>query len=175
MAVSAALVVHGEGERATGFLPSPRAATLRVRAANPPRRAPLLRTAPESALPSRWDSREHGWVSSVKNQGHVGACWAFAALATVETQLLKVGGGERHFSPKNMVNMSASPYSYNDGGNSDLAAGYLLRWSGPVDERNDPYVTTTVGWEAAAKPALVSELHIHDVAWIPPLDGTAES
>ena len=175
MAVSAALVVHGEGERATGFLPSPRAATLRVRAANPPRRAPLLRTAPESALPSRWDSREHGWVSSVKNQGHVGACWAFAALATVETQLLKAGRGERHFSPRNMVNMSASPYSYNDGGNSDLAAGYLLRWSGPVDEQNDPYTSTTSGWEAAARPALMSELHIHDVAWIPPLDGTAES
>ena len=169
------LSAYGDGGRATGFMPSPRTGTLRVREATVTRRSPLLRSTPESALPAKWDARDYGWVSSVKNQGQVGSCWAFAALATIETQLLKSGMGERDFSERNMVNMAASPYSYEEGGNNSLAAGNLLRWSGPVDERNDPYTPTTNQWDAAAKPTFRSELHIHDVVWIAPLDGTDAS
>ena len=169
------LFAYADGEHATGFLPSPRTETLHVREAMATRRSPLLKSSPESALPAKWDARDYGWVSSVKNQGQVGSCWAFAAIATIETQLLKSGMGERDFSERNMANMAASPYTYEDGGNDELAAGYLLRWSGPVDERNDPYTPTTNQWNAAAKPTFRSELHIHDVVWIAPLDGTDAS
>lgn len=170
-----AVSAYGDGERATGFMPSRRAETLRVREAATKSRPPLLKSSPESALPTKWDARDYGWVSSVKNQGQVGSCWAFAAIATIETQLLKSGMGERDFSERNMANMAASPYTYEDGGNNDLAAGYLLRWSGPANEENDPYTPNTNKWEAAANPVLMSELHIHDVVWIAPLDGTEAS
>jgi len=169
------LSAYGDGEHATGFVPSPHAERLRVRRAVAPRRSPLLRSSPESALPSTWDSRDYGWISPVKDQANIGSCWAFAAIATIETQLLKSGAGERDFSERNMVNMAASIYSYNEGGSSEVATGYLMRWSGPVNEENDLYTPTTNEWEAAPNPTLRSELHIHDVVWIDPLDGTTAS
>lgn len=140
------------------------------------RRAPLARTGDAAtSLPSRWDSREKGWVSSVKSQGSFGTCWAFASLATLETQLLRKGLAEPDFSEKNLVNLSASSLSFNDGGNFDTAAGCLLRWSGPVTEANDPYVTGPTIWTDHPSPALAAEVHVRDVVWIPRLDGSPES
>ena len=162
-----------DAPRTTGFRPSPGAETLIARKLEPVRRASLLRTASEEdPLPSFWNSCSNGWISSVKNQGNLGTCWAFASLATLETQLLKAGKGVRDFSEKNMVNMAASSANFYDGGNMDLAAGYLLRWSGPVDETKDVYVGSSVTWKNNPSPVLMSEMHIQNVAWISPLDGT---
>ena len=161
----------------TGFIPPARGETLRVREISGTRRhAPLARTGDvATGLPSRWDSREKGWVSSVKSQGSFGTCWAFASLATLETQLLRKGLAEPDFSEKNLVNLAAASLSFNDGGNFDTAAGYLLRWSGPVAEANDPYVTGPTIWTDYPSPALAAEVHVRDVVWIPRLDGTPES
>ena len=137
------------------------------------RRAPLLRSTPDE-LPEYWNSASNGWVTSVKDQKKLGNCWAFAALAVVETQLLKSGRGEYDFSEKNLAKLSAMSGYYGDGGFANSAAGYLLRWSGPVAETDDPYVGTEDEWVATDSPALPSKLHIQDVVWIPELDGTEE-
>ena len=39
-------------------------------------------------IPSRYDLRDYGRISSVKNQGISGPCWAFAALASMESNYL---------------------------------------------------------------------------------------
>ena len=43
----------------------------------------LLCVSVSNALPSRYDLRDYGRVSSVKNQGIPGPCWVFAALGAM--------------------------------------------------------------------------------------------
>lgn len=39
---------------------------------------------PARDLPTRWDWREHNGMTSAKNQGNCGSCWAFAAVGVLE-------------------------------------------------------------------------------------------
>ncbi|MGN1044828.1 MAG: carboxypeptidase regulatory-like domain-containing protein [Candidatus Methanomethylophilaceae archaeon] len=44
-----------------------------------------------SDLPSSYDLRDYGLVTSVKDQGNYNTCWAFAFISCVETNLIKKG------------------------------------------------------------------------------------
>ena len=109
--------------------------------------------APFSILPSSYDARAYNYISSVKNQGSNGLCWAFAAYGIVESNLLKSTQGERDLSELHM-GYATSDHSGNTqgysrtpggGGNRVYAASYLMRGSdlsGTVAEANDPYITS---------------------------------
>jgi len=51
-----------------------------------------------------WSSK----VTSVKNQGSCGSCWAFSATATLESHALITGKGNHNFSEQQLVDCSRS-------------------------------------------------------------------
>jgi len=60
-------------------------------------------------LPASWDWREKGVVSSVKDQGHCGSCWAFASTATLESHLAIATGSLEVLSPQQLVSCAPNP------------------------------------------------------------------
>ncbi len=90
------------------------------------------------ALPSRFDWREAGKVTPVKNQGACGSCYAFAAIAALESRVLIVEDSTFDFSENNVKECEWYESSC-DGGNNWLVANYLTT-AGSVLESCDPYV-----------------------------------
>lgn len=172
----AAIALPDAGEDASpigcamGFRPPRRAASMpNPDAATGKKVRSLLKTSP---LPAAWNSCDQGWISPVRNQLNIGACWAFATYATLEAQLRKAAGdqGAYDLSEKNMVNLHGYSYGPNNGGTYDMAAAYLLRWGGAVAETNDVFVGTIKEWTPS--PALAPIVHVQNVVWVPPLDGS---
>lgn len=101
-------------------------------------------------IPTRYSLVEDGFVTSVKNQGANGNCWAFSALAVLESCILKAGGNVVDLSENNLKNLITlySDYGYdkvvNDGGNFKMALAYLASWLGPILEQDDPYDANSV-------------------------------
>lgn len=90
-----------------------------------------------SIYPVKYDLREKGRTTVVKNQGSLGTCWASAAVGALETSLLP----EEHlqFSVDHMTLKNSFRQTQNDGGEYTMGMAYLLAWQGPVYEADDPY------------------------------------
>ncbi|MFC0876551.1 C1 family peptidase [Saccharicrinis sp. FJH2] len=98
-------------------------------------------------LPEAFDLRDvngTNYISSVKDQGIYGTCWAFAASASLESYWLKLGLPEVALSVRNFANCHGFEWSPFDGGNAFIASAYLTRLSGPVYESADPYSNMNV-------------------------------
>jgi len=106
------------------------------------------------SLPSRWDWREHGKVTSVGDQGACGACYAFASIGNIESKLLIDGAGTYDFSENNakecnwpelndLEDPPGRPWGSCDGGNYDMMASFFSQ-KGTVLELCDPYVAKDV-------------------------------
>ena len=96
-------------------------------------------------LPSSYDLRLLNQVTPVKSQGNGGNCWAFAAIAALESCILKATGQEYDLSEENVKNLMAlySDYGWkmetNTGGYDKMGVGYLTGWLGPVYDVDDVY------------------------------------
>ena len=91
------------------------------------------------ALPSKYDLRDYGWVSPVKDQGAAGACMSFSTMGAIESTWMKQGYGTADLSEHNLATCHGFELGINDGGNFSMATAYLTRLSGPVTEASDPY------------------------------------
>ena len=120
-----------------------------------------------SDIPSRYDLRDLGQVSSVKAQGSGGNCWSFAALSALESSILKATGIEHDLSEENMKNIMAKYSEYgwdmetNVGGYQKMAVGYLTSWLGPVNDSSDIY-----NYNSLLSPILPGLFHIQNVLYL---------
>lgn len=118
-----------------------------------------------SILPEKYDSREDGILSEIRNQNPWGTCWAFATLGAMEASLVKNGiveSGQVDLSEGHLANFTYNTgydrlgYANGDtititttttpavnplniGGNAARAAMRLMNWQGAAAEDSYPY------------------------------------
>lgn len=121
-----------------------------------------FQTMGESAIPSSYDSRSKGLVTSVKNQGFTSNCWAFSAISVLETSSIAAGYtqqkstdfSESHLAwfSYNTLSLDVNDPNYGEGMTDDsyLRGGNyygvvcaLSRWAGVADGTNEPSIYPT--------------------------------
>ncbi len=93
-------------------------------------------------FPSRFDLRESGDITAIRNQSVCGACYSFAALGNIESRMLVDGAGTFDFSENNAKECNYYEGSCG-GGNFYQMASFFSQY-GTVLETCDPYVASDV-------------------------------
>ena len=88
-------------------------------------------------LPSYFSWRDLGGITSVKNQGSCGSCWAFAATAEMEAFIKIYTGIDTDLSEQQSV--SCNPYGAGCDGGWAPASYYVFQHNGAVMENCAPY------------------------------------
>ncbi len=103
-------------------------------------------------LPTTYDLRSAGNVSSVKNQGSCGSCWTFATYGSIESYWLGLGLSEYDLSENNLNYGHGFLFASCEGGNSTMSTAYLSRGAGPISEEDDPFESTSGSYHAGLTP-----------------------
>lgn len=128
-----------------------------------------------SEFPSRYDLRDTGGVTAVRDQGSAGSCWAHSTLSSLESFLLFSGSETWDFSENNVKNTLIAShedgfdrYTHDEGGLDLSTAAYMARWSGPVLETDDPYNPSS----GISPGDLVIAKHVQDIFILPGFNGS---
>ena len=104
-----------------------------------------IQNLPETAdLPESVDLRKNGRISSVKNQGGFGTCWAHAILGSIECELLNenpaIDLSERYLAYYTSSDEFSMGFdTLNLGSNVGDVLGLMTNWIGIVSESKAPY------------------------------------
>ena len=130
----------------------------------------------EETLPSKFDLRSKGLVTSIKDQKNYGMCWSFSAVHCIENRLIarkpQVDLSEWHLAYYTYSQKFGFPLAMNtdmedvfqQGGNYYIMAPMLTSWTGPVSEAVFPFDDRTVlnpdaDWDEVRSQA---EYHVSD-------------
>lgn len=149
--------------------------------------------ADADGLPSRYSALDSGELTSVKNQGNWGACWAFSAVSAAESDYKRIYGKEADLSETHLINflynsaltgpdgglegdevIPLKQSKVNNGGNGMFTTFALARWTGVADEATDASLiypdaeTTNVSTELniSQELAYADALHMQNAYWI---------
>lgn len=117
--------------------------------------------------PSKYSLVDQNSSTPAKDQQDAGNCWAFASIATLESDIIKSSGLHLDLSENNMKNIAElySIYGWNEptneGGLDDMAIGYLVSWLGPVLESEDEYDDYCM-----LSPVLNSFTHVQNIIYL---------
>jgi C1A family cysteine protease len=130
-----------------------------------------------TTLPSRFDMRDWGWLTSVKNQGNKNACWAFGSSGAIESSILRFLGMDIDLSENNMEDMSLRYFTYGmkdfkEGNAPEAAVNYALSWFGVFDEEYDVY--DQLG-KISPIFAVSNSIHFQDVVIVPPRQNSTDN
>ena len=127
----------------------------------------------DSKLPDSYDLRDSGVITSIKDQGNSGACWAFGTLKSAESNAIRKGfltknhadfsenhlawfafhpserGGDKLITDGFYPISSNVDAAYTWGGSSLIALFTLARWSGVVSESTAPFQADTLAERSA--------------------------
>lgn len=120
-------------------------------------------------LPEKFDLRNYGWVSPVKNQGFMGACWAFGNMAALESALMRYANVTYLLSENNVQNSMLQYSKYgqldmDEGGTPFAPIAYLIDWMGIFPGEYDSYDEL-----GKISPLLITpeDIHIQNVVVVP--------
>ena len=122
----------------------------------------------DGVLPSYYSLIDEGLVTPVRDQQSGGNCWAFGALAALESSILKASGEAYDLSEENVKNLMQKYSDYgwslfetNNGGYDEMAISYLTGWLGPVGEDVDEYDDYSV-----LSPVLNALTHVQNIVYL---------
>ncbi len=141
-------------------------------------------------FPSSLDLRDQGLVTSVKNQGSNGTCWAFAAISCMETSLINKGYADNSIDLSELhmayfsVNTTSDPlggldgdtvlaeYNFRNCGSNGVHSGIeLAKWAGAALESEFPYEwISQKDLDISDREYDSSSYTVTDVAWVNPED-----
>ena len=112
-------------------------------------------------IPARFDLRDWGWVTPVKDQGTMGSCWVFGEIGALESALIKATGVKYDLSENNLQNnmLAYSKYGENnmtESGLPDQALSYLISWLGTFPTEYDTYDEL-----GKLSPIMITDKNIH--------------
>ena len=130
---------------------------------------------PATGYPARYDLRDHGGVTPVRDQGAFETCWAFASYGSLESSILvqkpedqTYTAADIDFSERHMAANHGYDLTVQNGGSMLMAMAYLLRWDGPASEASAPYPADgATAWPAETPPGDGPRLHVQQVRWLP--------
>lgn len=142
-----------------------------------------------TVLPSKYNLANENLVTKVKNQNPYGTCWAFSAISSLESSLVKSGNADSSvdLSEKHLIwfnyngadnSEDKSLYAGNDtyssagyspfllGGSMYMASSTLMRRYGAADESKVPYEFSS-GTELDSSLRYVSDIYLKNTTFLP--------